>query len=300
MVFLGIDWADAERPVLRLAPATGGASILVPWDAPLRHRSTASMAKRCCGYFDVSTTPPTHIACERRRRASQGTQCAECRSAEGFTTAHQAHLGGALPPHVRAYLDQPHWLYLAIFADGSCKIGTAAASRKRTRLAEQGAYAALFVARATDGIAVRQAEAAVAERFQLAQAVPTSRKLRAVQTQVDGDALTARVGDLAETTAPYLSQYATSAAAVTSLDNLEPWLRPPCATALFDRTPVERYPFDLTVGEHTLTPVAVSGSVMALTSGGPALHRNDRLYAVDLSTLRGRIIEIAIAFCDAQ
>ncbi|MBS2966567.1 DUF2797 domain-containing protein [Actinocrinis puniceicyclus] len=139
MLFLGIDWADPDQPQVRMAPADGGASILSRWDEALQYRSAAPTSRYCCGYFDLSTQPPAHVTCQRRRLIPRGSQCTACRVAEGFSSAHRAHLAAALPPHVRVYLDQPHWLYLAIFADGSCKVGTAAESRYKSRLAEQGA-----------------------------------------------------------------------------------------------------------------------------------------------------------------
>lgn len=291
MVFLGLDWADVEEPGLRLAPASGGSSVLVQWDAPLSYRSAAPGFRRCCGYIDLSTAPLTHVPCDGSRRIPKGTQCSACRAAEGFVAAHHAHLGAALSPHVRAYLDQPHWLYLAVFADRSCKVGTVAASRQHARLAEQGAYAACFVARAADGIAVRRAEAAVAGHFGLRQAVPTSWKLRALQGSVDAGAATARLSELADAVTAFLGEFSAGDLAVTVLSESAPWHRPACATALFDLAPLTRFPHDLTTGAHTLFPVAASGSIMAVTGAVDGLNAD--LWAVNLAVLKGTVIEVA-------
>ncbi|MFJ9555301.1 hypothetical protein ACIRPH_15890 [Nocardiopsis sp. NPDC101807] len=43
---------------------------------------------------------------------------------------------------IRDYLQQPHWLYLDVFANGMTKVGAAAESRRGSRPAEQGPVAA--------------------------------------------------------------------------------------------------------------------------------------------------------------
>ena len=45
-----------------------------------------------------------------------------------------------------AYLSHPHRLYLAAFRDGSIKVGTTRGSSGHTRLIEQGAWLAAYVA----------------------------------------------------------------------------------------------------------------------------------------------------------
>lgn len=76
---------------------------------------------------------------------------------------------------------QPHWLYLATFADGTTKVGTTAGPRKRSRLAEQGALFATYLAASPDGRRVRFLEDALTSRLGLTQTV---RAVRALLTQL--------------------------------------------------------------------------------------------------------------------
>nr|WP_321164498.1 DUF2797 domain-containing protein [Arthrobacter sp. Soil763] len=75
---------------------------------------------------------------------------------------------------------QPHWLYVATFANGASKIGTAADLRKWNRLAEQGAVTARYVARAADGRVVRILEDQVTRDAGLPQQIRSAAKAAAL------------------------------------------------------------------------------------------------------------------------
>jgi hypothetical protein len=158
-------------------------------------------------------------------------------------------------------------------------------------VAEQGAYAALFIARAADGIAVRRAEANVAEHHRLRRAAPAAWKLRALHHRVDGVARDVQLHALADTVIPDLIQYAAADRAIVIPGKPVRWRRPVCATALFEKTPLTAYPRDLTLGVHCLFPVALSGSIAAFTTSPPG-EGDTSVYVADLAVLRGRLIDV--------
>ena len=203
--------------------------------------------------------------------------------------AHIAHHDPtAAPAHIRAYLGQPHWLYVDIFADGTTKVGTVAQARLDSRLAEQGAFAAFYVARTADGYGIRRVEDAVSSAFGLRQAVPAKWKLRALEAAIDAPAhhaALARQLDL-------IRQYLTTLVGIdglTVLDTAQPWQVPPCATAAFAAAPVMIYPADLTKGLHGLLLQAMTGSIgVFTTTDDPDAPR----YATNLADLKGVQIEL--------
>ena len=74
--------------------------------------------------------------------AERGFQCGACFARDDLRHMHDFHRSGHAPAGMRDYLAQPHWLYIATFADGTTKVGTASERSKWRRLAEQGAVVA--------------------------------------------------------------------------------------------------------------------------------------------------------------
>jgi hypothetical protein len=288
-VFLGADWTDALRPALRFAPLRpGAASRLEPYEQP-RSYTVAAGGRRCTGYFDLAATPPSHVTCSAWRPLSSGTQCATCRHREGFTSAHTAHQGAAgIPEHVRRYLAQPHYLYLDVFPDGSSKVGTVAQARLGSRLAEQGAAAACYVARAEDGTLIRRAEADVSNQFGLKQAITTRRKLAALQQcPVDLGQLRVTLSALATDVQGYLRQ--TIVRGLDVLAEPEPWTPPAASLTVFAAAPLAAYPVSLAEGRHNLVIGGLAGSIAALATAPGAVPG----YVADLGTLRGLPLQLS-------
>ncbi|MGA9870759.1 MAG: DUF2797 domain-containing protein, partial [Rhodococcus sp. (in: high G+C Gram-positive bacteria)] len=102
---------------------------------------------------------------------------------------HTVHRGGFVSKSLEPHVMQPHWLYIATFANGVHKVGTAANTRKWGRLAEQGAICAEYVAWAVDGKVVRLLEDRVTEELQVRQAVRSSAKAAALALPVDTERL---------------------------------------------------------------------------------------------------------------
>jgi hypothetical protein len=282
-VFLGADWTEAQQPALRFAPMQpGAASRLEPYEQP-RSYTVAVSDRRCTGYFDLAATPPSHVTCSAWRAVSTGTQCATCRHREGFTGAHTVHQGSAgIPEHVRRYLAQPHYLYLDVFPDGSRKVGTVAEARLGSRLAEQGAAAACYVARGEDGTLIRRAEADVSSHFSLKQAITTRRKLAALQQgPVDLDQLRAALSQLADDVQGYLRQ--TTVQGIDVLAEPRPWTPPASSLPVFAAAPLAGYPVSLAEGRHNLVIAGLAGSIAALATAPGA----EPAYVADLGALKG-------------
>jgi hypothetical protein len=194
-----------------------------------------------------------------------------------------------MPRHIRDYLAQPHCVYVDVFADGSVKVGTVAQARLHSRLAEQGAFAALYIASAEDGMEARRAEDAVTTALSLRQAVPSSRKLRALEAPVDRPDLLRKLKTAAEEVSVFLNAWSDSNRSLTVFGEPRPWPLPDCARAAFDRAPIASYPEDLSTGEHSMFLVAMTGTIavfaVADEPGAP-------LYAANLQGLRGCQIEL--------
>lgn len=286
VTLLGLDWSEPDAPKLRTtAPGGETGSRLVPLlDEHTFH--VEADQRYCVGWFDLTGPQATHVVCERPQSLERGRQCRHCQYREGFLAAHQAQSDPAsLPKNIREYLQQPHWLYLDIFADGTSKVGTAAESRRRSRLAEQGPAAAVYVARTDDGIAVRALETAVSEHFNLTQQVRSARKVRGLQEKVDPAALTEDLGALSARVTSYLADITAGRGGAQVFSDPEAWVRPACADTVLDAAPVLAYPEKLTTGTHRIHVHGASGPVALLsTDPTPGAAR----YCADLSTLVGR------------
>ncbi|MGH3156555.1 MAG: DUF2797 domain-containing protein, partial [Streptosporangiaceae bacterium] len=292
--WLGIDWSG-DIPAARLArPGSPGRARLVPLQGELRFRVTGSAARYCTGWFDLTGPEARHVVCRTWEQFGKGRQCRSCQYLEGMVAAHQGYDKSLsqMPPNLRGYLTQPHRLYLDIFADGTSKVGTVAEQRLASRLAEQGPVAACYVARARDGLQVRQLEAAVSRRLGLPQAVTATRKLRALTAAVDVAALHASLSGLAAR-ACVLAAETVSGDGWSPIDPPEAWKLPAISAAVFAAAPLALYPLPLTAGEHSLTFRGLAGPVAMVTTtaddGAP-------LYVVNLGDLGG----VAVTFGEYQ
>lgn len=283
---LGLDWSTPDTPRLRTTdPATPDGSLLHPLLGEHTFRVDGD-ERHCVGWFDLTGPEGKHVRCRADEIVTRGRQCRRCQYREGFIAAHQAHHNPrALPDNIRHYLQQPHWLYLDVFAKGTTKVGTAAETRRRSRLAEQGPVAALYIARTTDGIAVRSLEAAVSRYLGLPQQVPTRRKVLGLQSQVDTAALTSGLTELAAEATTYLEKITADQPSTEVFSDPELWVRPTCAATVFDTAPVLAYPADLTEGIHHLCVTGASGPVALFTTESAP---GAALYCADLTALVGR------------
>jgi hypothetical protein len=276
----GVTLATGD-PRLLLAPLPDGP--LVHAEIMNQRLSFAVGAGRwCTGRYQFTDTVRVEaLACPDRAPADTG-QCTRCLRQDEFRFAHRFHHGGAVPDTLRRYMDQPHWLYLATFADGATKVGTAAEPRKRSRLDEQGALFATYLTKAPDGRTVRHLEDAITRSLHLPQTVRASTKLKTLANLTDLSAASA-------THDHHVTRAADALAAVDILAMLETWTPP----AEGDRMRVADgvrmlYPHDLRAGEHGFTVVSCIGTqVLAVLDGDDEVN-----YVLDLGTLKGRRITL--------
>lgn len=286
----GIEWSNPAAPKIRCTDESSGDSELFAHDSIMRFRVDETRGRRCLGWRDLTLGGAGHSPCDRSARVSTGRQCDRCRNREGFTTVHQAHVHGAhIHPNVRTYLEQPQWLYVDIFAGAHMKVGTASEFRKHARVAEQGAVAAAFVARSTDGYSIRELEAQVSARLHLTQAVRTSRKLDALTARVGREDLTRTLADFVASTGEELAEIGSGIDGIDILDVPEFWTAPGCAELVFDAAPLIPYPHTFEAGDHSLYLTGLAGSVAALRIDADPSSPH---FVADLSGLVGRTVTV--------
>ncbi len=139
----GITWATGD-PRLLLAPLPDGPLVYAEI-MNQRLGFAVDTGRWCTGRYQFADTVRVEaLACPDRAPTEQYGQCAGCFHQDEFRFAHQFHQDGNVLEALRQYMDQPHWLYLATFADGATKVGTAAEPRRQSRLDEQGALIATY------------------------------------------------------------------------------------------------------------------------------------------------------------
>lgn len=151
--------------------------------------------------------------------------------------------------------------------------------RKRSRLDEQGALIATYLARCADGRAVRFLEDALTRHLGLTQTVRAAAKLTAL----------AELRDLAPADAAYQQHLDRATEALNGMNvpaTPEPWTPPGEGDLL--RTPDAGralYPHDPRSGEHGLTVLSCLGSQILAVLGGDG---EQLPYVLDLGALKGR------------
>lgn len=225
--------------------------------------------------------PPRYVPCPGRERAVASGQCETCASKDSFRFVHTVHRSGFVSRDLEKHVMQPHWLYLAAFANGAFKIGTAAHTRKWGRLAEQGAISARYVAHADDGKAVRVAEDLVTESMGLRQAVRSAAKAASLCLPIHVDRVEAATAARAE----QVREMLTEAGIVGCIPVDERWDPPAGREALSESVSRVAYPADIGTGSHGFEIRTCVGQAVIATV-------DDASYVVDLAALKGRRIEL--------
>ncbi|AOZ73160.1 hypothetical protein BK816_07525 [Boudabousia tangfeifanii] len=140
-------------------------------------------ARRCIGSQQLQPDGTfAYVPCRTARIITKGKQCFPCSRADESRLIHHTPREKASPALIK-YLDVPHFLYVAGFADGTWKVGTSRLARGENRWVEQGAVVAIRVAQYEDGWQVRAAEDATSTNLDFTQAVRSSRKAKSFLPQ---------------------------------------------------------------------------------------------------------------------
>ncbi|WP_049822665.1 DUF2797 domain-containing protein [Arthrobacter sp. H41] len=281
----GVTWRK-NIPFLALEGPDGASEDLplVP-GARLGYRIASSPGVRyCLGHYrvhDVETR--THVRCAVQAAAERGYQCGQCFARDDLRFMHDIHRSGIAPEGLKRYLNQRHWLYIATFAGGATKVGTASDLRKRARLVEQGAVAASYVASAENGRVVRILEDEVTRALGLQQAVRSSAKAAALRAPLEARQLDVLNAEHADATRDLL----TNGMDIGGFTVVQEVFVPPSSwSAVLTAPQSQPYPEPLDSGEHGFTIGPMIGSCVLATIAGTAVP-----FLADLSLLKGRRIE---------
>lgn len=271
---------DGGTPVLRLeSPAGEARSVGLAPGTTLGLR-VAGPGRYCLGHQVVhSASARDHVPCAKGSLASKGKQCERCFVLDDSRLMHDFHRGGRVPAGLRSYLMQEHWLYVATFAGGATKVGTASSPRKWNRLAEQGAVAATYVAQTADGRAVRVLEDLVSQELGLTQQIRSAAKSEALLRPLPAPEIEAVNTRAAGAVRALLAR----AAVEPYLPVAERWIRPAQAEPLYGATARHRYPHALDAGSHGFTVTGLSGANVLASLAG-----TDAAFVVNLGQLTGR------------
>ena len=276
---------DGGSPALRLqSPAGVASAVTLAAGTALGFRVREGLW--CLGHSKVhGPQDRTHVPCPDAAPAERGKQCGRCFARDDSRLMHDFHRGGSVPPGLRSYLMQPHWLYLATFAGGATKVGTASAVRKWQRLAEQGAVRASYVAHAEDGRMVRILEDLVTRELGTVQLVRSAAKAASLLEPRADVELSALNKQAAARTRELLDALPMGGFSTVE----EQWERPAFAEeACGLRGAAHRHPYpqDFDGGTHGFAVRSVSGAIALVSLPG-----EDSAFVADLGSLKGRRIE---------
>lgn len=282
----GISWTPAG-PSLSLTTDDGGARLPLLPGQWLRFEVLSGdgvPARFCLGFTRVEESgQPEHIPCPSGQGAERGFQCGACFAKDQLRLMHDFHRSGQGSPGLKAYLSQQHWLYIATFADGTTKVGTASERSKWSRLAEQGALVARYVARAQDGAVVRHLEDAVSTNLPPTQFVRGAAKFAAL--------LQPRPPLHLEQTNKAMADVVRQYVAGLALEGFEPvdeqWVRSDISETVAVPSRRTAYPQSLDSGQHGMLLDSMLGPTALAT-----LDNVDGEFLVDLGALKGRKIRL--------
>ena len=270
--YLALSTPEGARERRRLDAGTALAYRVLPGDG--------GALKYCLGSVKVQDRHTRiHEPCPGHAPADRGYQCGPCFARDDWRLVHNSHRSGLASAGLKLYLAQPHWLYVATFADGATKVGTAADGHKRLRLTEQGAVAARYVARAEDGRVVRVLEDLVTAEAGLVQAVRAEAKTAALARPLAPDVLTHINSGHAAAVRQLLRASGTEGFSVTE----ETWQRPDQALTVLGAAGAAPYPLDPGSGEHGLLIEAMLGAAALVRVEG-----SDTPFVANLARLKGR------------
>ena len=259
-----VSW-QSEEPFLRIqAQRDNSTTFVKAQNLFLRFRVMANQPRRCIGRIKRTEEGSSHQECDSV--PTSGRYCAKCQTAENVNAAnmHHAHRRGRaeIDKTMKAYLSHPHRLYLAAFRDGSIKVGTTRGSSGNTRLIEQGAWLATYVAEVEDGFAVRELEDEITEQLGVIQAVDTRRKILGHLNYLSNQELAQRLLQMSSETEKVLRERLGTRGSLID----EPWYNPMVDAEVWGK--LAPYPGSIKEGAHELTIHSMVGRLAACHKTG--------------------------------
>jgi hypothetical protein len=136
----------------------------------------------CRGWHDLETGKDA--ACpESQIIDPKYEQCPACQKRTGFNPAF--YHATSVSPQQEIRNQQPHFLYLAYFADNVIKVGISYAARGNSRLLEQGARSAVLLDTFPTAHIARHYEAKIAELPNIYETIQLSKKIVHLNTPQD-------------------------------------------------------------------------------------------------------------------
>ena len=154
-VFLGLVWENDKTPLfhIKTPDANKDEYIYIPQLLSLKN-----LHNRAC----VGTINPLTLTYESCSNKVDGNncQCNKCKFKFEFYKCVRCHGDNCNVNNKfsKDYCETPHLVYLAYFPNGKIKVGTASLQRKESRLLEQGALYAIYMAKTPSGKYARQIE----------------------------------------------------------------------------------------------------------------------------------------------
>lgn len=287
----GISYGTEEdQPALVLRDASDQSQNLV-LHAGTTVGFTLLPGRWCLGHQLVhGRNQRTHVPCPEDHEISHGTQCESCAAADQTRAMHDFHRSGRAGAGLREYLMQEHWLYIASFANGATKVGTAANPSKWRRLAEQGAICASYVGWAADGAQIRIIEDTVTRELGIAQQVRAQAKVRGLlESHTTAKALRQLTASTAAKVRKLIAELPD--AGETTYECVEQDFQPPVLAsgliAGWDTNALQSYPAELNTGEHGFVVQSVLGQTLGVQLGTEA-----DTFVLDATKLKGRKLRL--------
>jgi hypothetical protein len=168
---IGFDWSD-EVPVLMLRAKGHGESKRTILKKGMEFCWQVTDGTECIGRFDHDTHG--YICSRTSYETHQSGLCYKCFGEAFYKLQAFEALDGADEERLEKI---PHIVYLNIFGDEMVKVGVASATRKRTRVLEQGAHASLIIAEC-GGYSARAIEHLVSSNLDVVDRVQSSQKYK--------------------------------------------------------------------------------------------------------------------------
>lgn len=180
-----VDFDRDQKPRLRLSDAESekfysfnpefGQNITLKIDTETRY---------CIGWHNLETGED-FVCLERATVDHKYEQCHRCQQRTGFNPAFYNAAEGDISQQQQERNSQPHFVYLANFANGITKVGISYAGRGKARLVEQGARAALVLGEFPTANVARSYEARISALPGLCENVKASAKIKLLEDKFD-------------------------------------------------------------------------------------------------------------------